>query len=199
MPSSTALVLPGELPPTRLCTRADTQSGFECESTSLNNFFRDWAHRNERSHANKTWVLPRPDDRPELPSVLGYYTLSATVIPRAEYLRVLEILPKQASDAGYGDSPLYLIGRLARHSALRGSTSSGRTLGAILLLDAFERILMCHAQMGGVAVVVDAETADAAGFYSKYGFVSQEEANARWPRKMLLRIETVLKAFHAVR
>lgn len=199
MPSFAAPVLPDELPPTRPCTREDTRSGFECESTQLNHFFRDWAHRNERSHVNKTWVLPRPEGCLELPPVLGFYTLCATSISREEYVRALNIPPKQASDARYIESPLYLIGRLARHRALHGSTSSGRKLGAILLLDAFERVLVCHSQIGGVAVVVDAETEHAANFYAPYGFVFQDETETRWPRKMLLKIETLLAATHIAR
>ncbi|HYO64953.1 MAG TPA: GNAT family N-acetyltransferase, partial [Archangium sp.] len=137
-----------------------------------------------------TWVLRRPEDRPELPLVLGFYTLTLGAIER-------ESLPPEVTRRlPHYPLPAILIGRLARDERVRG-----QGIGERLLADAHLRALTVNAQAGGVVVIVDAKDPPASGFYARFGYaplLQVQPAPAprpEWPRRMFLPIATLRKSF----
>jgi predicted GNAT family N-acyltransferase len=114
-----------------------------------------------------------PDDK-----VIGYYTLSAHAILRAE------LSDEQAKGIPRHDRiPAFLIGRLARDISVKR-----QGMGELLLMDAFARLAAVEAS--GRAVVVDPIDDRAREFYAKYGFVPLGGATAR----LFLPMATVRKA-----
>jgi predicted GNAT family N-acyltransferase len=100
-------------------------------------------------------AVGQPDKR-----VLGYYTLSASVLTLADLPDDLaRKLPR------YPQLPVTLLGRLAVDQATKG-----QGLGEHLLLDALHRSLVHADQIAAIAVVVDAKSEEAARFYGNYGF-----------------------------
>lgn len=192
MRSSTALVLPDELPATRLCTPEDGQSGFECEHASLNNFFRDFAVRHQRQDISRTWVLPRPEGTSQLPPVLGFYTLTLAEVSTQDYVSAAGIHPKKTPR--FAALPVILLGRLARHQMLRGLKSDGATIGEVLLDDAQLRALSICELAGGVAVIVDAKDEHAADFYEKHGYRPLAPGAQAWPRRMFYPMTAIRSA-----
>jgi GNAT superfamily N-acetyltransferase len=90
----------------------------------------------------------------------GYYTLSSGSINLTDLpADVARKLPR------YPAVPVVLLGRLA--VALE---HQGRGFGAALLFDALRRALAQSAQVGAMAVVVDAKGDAARSFYERYGF-----------------------------
>lgn len=199
-PASSAFFPPPETQP---LTSADAASGFTCESPELTRFFRGQASQNQRRDMSHTWVLRRPEGRPELPLVLGFYTLTLGAIER-------ETLPPElARRLPRYPIPALLIGRLARDARVRG-----RGIGERLLADAHLRALAVNAQAGGVAVIVDAKDPPAYSFYAKFGYAPllqlqpvpgthPDEAphspvpapRPEWPRRMFLPMATLRKSF----
>ena len=99
-------------------------------------------------------AVSQPDKR-----VLGYYTLSASVLTLADLPDDLaRKLPR------FPQLPMTLLGRLAVHQAIKG-----QGLGEHLLLDALQRSLMHADQIAAIAVVVDAKSEEASRFYGHYG------------------------------
>ncbi len=173
-------------------TRADTASGFECEEPALNDFFRQYARQGHSAGMSKTWVLRRPETRPELPLVLGYYTLTVATVERAE------LPPDMLKGLGQYPIPVVRIGRLARDLRAKGlRTTDGLTLGEHLLQDAHLRALFVANQAGSLAITVDAKGPRAADFYGSFGYRplrSAGAADAPWPRSLFLPMETVRSA-----
>jgi hypothetical protein len=173
-------------------TRADTSSGFECEEPALNEFFRQYARQGHSAGMSRTWVLRRPEARPELPLVLGYYTLTIATVEREE-------LPADLlKGLGQYPIPVVRIGRLARDLRAKGlRTTEGLTLGEKLLQDAHLRALFVANQAGSLAITVDAKGPRAEAFYASFGYRplrSAVVANAPWPRGLFLPMETVRRA-----
>jgi hypothetical protein len=62
----------------------DAGSGFSCGKHSLDDYLKRHAVRNDRAGIGRAYVLRRAeDDPPELPHVLGFYTLSMAVAESA--------------------------------------------------------------------------------------------------------------------
>lgn len=164
----------------------DGKSGFECGSEPLDAFFRAYAGQNQRSGVSRTWVLRRPDD-PNLPRVLGFYTLALGTLEK----RVLS--QDLSKGLPHYPVPVAIIGRLARHLRVRG-----QGYGERLLLDAHERVLAISEQAGCFAIVVDAKDAAAAAFYKGFGYSPLESSNAEshvWPQRMVQSLK-IIRAAH---
>ena len=101
--------------------------------------------------------------------VLGYYTLSASVLTLADLPDDLaRKLPR------YPQLPVTLLGRLAVDQATKG-----QGLGEHLLLDALNRSLTHADQIAAMAVVVDAKDESAASFYRRFGFIALQAEPSR--------------------
>ena len=131
----------------------------------LNNYLRDRAGQDTRSHASVCYILRQQDS----PSICGYYTLSATSIELGHLpAAVAKRLPR------YPHVPAALIGRLAVDRLHHGSG-----YGGLLVADALARCRRLSGSLGMVAVLVDAKNPAAELFYAHYGFAQLEGVNRR--------------------
>jgi GNAT superfamily N-acetyltransferase len=149
------------------------RAGFTCGAEALDQYLRQQARQDAEKHVAAPFVLVEPPSA----DVLGYYTLSASIIDVADITADLaRKLPR------YPQLPVTLIGRLAVHERLKG-----QGCGALLLMDALHRSLMHAAEVAAMAVVVDAKDDAASKFYRHFSFLPLQ----RDARRMYLPIKTV--------
>jgi len=91
-------------------------------------------------------------------SVIGYYTIAAHLLKRAD-------LPRSIGRGNPNYIPAVLLARLALDRKLHG-----QGLGAALLADALMRIVAATKVVAARFVVVDAIDEPAASFYERHGF-----------------------------
>jgi GNAT superfamily N-acetyltransferase len=157
------------------------RDSFDCGDPDLNEFLLRHARQNHDKGGSKTFIAtPANDDR----RILGFYSLSPASI---DYARTPALLKKGL--ARY-DVPVFRLGRLAVDL-----TVHGQGLGGQLLLTAGRRCLLAAAQVGGVALLIDAKNERAASWYEGYGAVPLLDAS----RSLLLPLTTVEAALKAAR
>lgn len=153
--------------------RQHQRDDFQCGIDALDRYLKQQAHQEADKHVAAPFVLVWGDN----PSVLGYYTLSASSISAAD------IAPELASKLPrYPQLPVTLIGRLAINARLKG-----QGMGAFLLVDALWRCFEHAANVAAVAVVVDAKDDNAAAFYRHFRFLALQTD----PRRLYLPMKTV--------
>ena len=135
--------------------RHHDRRAFDCGDAALNEYLRRYARQNHESGGAKTFVAASPS---EPARVLGYYTISPGAI---EFPRVPADLTRRL---GRYDVPVFRLGRLAVDR-----TAQGQGLGGELLLAAGERALAVAAEVGGVALAIDAKSSEAARWYARFG------------------------------
>ena len=102
-------------------------ASFSCGSAALDRYLRQQARQDAEKRVAAPFVLVEP---PEL-RVLGYYTLSASVLDASELPDILaRKLPR------YPQLPVTLLGRLAIDQSMKGNG-----MGQFLLMDALRRSL----------------------------------------------------------
>ena len=116
---------------------------------------RRYARQNHASGGAKTFDAA---SLPEPARVLGYCTISPGSI---EFPRVPADLTKRLDRH---DMPVFRLGRLAVDCSAQGH---GR--GGDLLMAAGERALAVAAEVGGVALAIDAKSTEAARWYARFG------------------------------
>ena len=132
------------------------RAAFSCGQEELDRYLREQAGQEERRKVATCFVLV---DREE-DAIVGYYTLSAATLAATELPEDLaKRLPR------YPNLPAILLGRFAVDSRYQNRGFARR-----LLVDALLRALGATAQVGAVAVIVDAKDEAAASFYEHYGF-----------------------------
>jgi len=131
------------------------RKSFDCGSPELNEYFERYARQNHESGGAKTFVLVSPADPVR---VMGFYSISPGAI---EFARVPAKLTKKL---GRHEVPVFRLGRLAIDRSVQG-----RGLGGDLLLAAGERALAVAAEVGGVALAIDAKDEKAAKWYERFG------------------------------
>lgn len=139
-----------------LLDKTHDRAAFSCGVEALDRYLREQAGQDMRRDVATVYVLRSV----ESPTVLGYYTLSASSI---EYTALAPELVRRLPR--YDLLPVSLIGRLAVDRQV-----SGQGLGQSLLLDALYRSFMLRKQIGLMAVAVDAKDDRARQFYERYGF-----------------------------
>ena len=149
------------------------RSRFHCGSVSLDRYLQQQARQDAEKRVAAPFVALGPGD----PRVLGYFTLSASLLP-------LQDLPDDITRKlpRYPQLPVTLLGRLAVDQ-----TTKGQGLGEFLLLDALHRSLTTAAQIAAMGVIVDAKDDAAAAFYRHFSFIALQ-AN---PRRLFLPMKTV--------
>jgi GNAT superfamily N-acetyltransferase len=136
--------------------RRHERTEFTCGSRELDRYLKQQARQDADKHVAAPFVLVEPPAA----EVLGYYTLSASLVEVADIAADLaRKLPR------YPRLPVTLIGRLAVHARLQGQGA-----GALLLMDALHRSLTHSTEIAAMAVVVDAKDDAAAGFYCRFDF-----------------------------
>lgn len=145
--------------------RQHDRTAFHCGSEALDRYLKQQARQDADKRVAAPFVAVRPPDT----RVLGYYTLSASVLTLTELPEELaRKLPR------YPQLPVTLLGRLAVDQSTKG-----QGLGEHLLLDALHRSLAHADQIAAMAVVVDAKDEAAEAFYRHYGFLTLQTLPSR--------------------
>ena len=138
--------------------RHHDRKGFDCGSPDLNEYLERYARQNHETGGAKTFVAVLPVDPTR---ILGFYSISPGAI---EFARVPSKLTKKL---GRYDVPVFRLGRLAIDLSRQG-----QGLGGELLIAAGERALAVAAEVGGIALVIDAKDDQAARWYERFGALS---------------------------
>lgn len=153
------------------------RSRFACGTEALDRYLAQQARQDMDKRVAAAFVAVRPPDL----RVLGFYTLSSSVLPLSDLPDAqARKLPR------YPQLPVTLLGRLA----VDGS-AKGQDLGEHLLLDALYRSLAHADQIAAAAVVVDAKDEGAARFYARYGFLPLQST----PGRLFIPMATVATLF----
>ena len=153
------------------------RGGFSCGSGALDRYLQQQARQDADKRVAAPFVLVEPPST----RVLGYYTLSASVIQAKELPDDLASkLPR------YPQLPVTLLGRLAVDLTLKN-----RGIGQFLLMDALWRCLGAATQIAAMAVLVDAKDQAAEAFYSHFGFIPLQQQ----PARLFLPMKTVAGLF----
>jgi GNAT superfamily N-acetyltransferase len=127
---------------------------FDSGNDTLDGWLRRAARHAKAANTGRTFVWAEPGS----PGVVGYFTLAAHLVRRAD-------VPKSVGHGSPDAIPAILLARMALDRSLQG-----RGLGGQLLLDALERAVDASARAAARLVVVDAIDDQAAAFYQRYGF-----------------------------
>lgn len=137
-------------------TEHHDRSQFDCGHPALDQYLKQYARQNEEKGVSRTFVLVREGEQ----GVLGYYTLAGGEFARDNLpAKVAKKLPNYPV-------PVIVLGRLAVDQSIQGAK-----LGRLLLKDALHRAFDASETVGLFAVYVRAIDANAAAFYSKFGFI----------------------------
>ena len=156
--------------------RRHDRAGFDCGVAALNNYLQRYARQNHEGGGAKTFVAV-PPDKPS--AILGYYTISPGAMTFASAPATLR------RKLGRYDVPVFRLGRLAV-----SLTVQGRGLGSDLLLAAGERVMAVAAEVGGVALAIDAKDERAARWYERFGALRLLDD----PLKLVLPLDTIAAA-----
>lgn len=156
--------------------RHHDRKSFDCGSPDLNDYLKRYARQNHASGGAKTFVAVPPA---EPAHILGYYSISPGAI---EFARVPANLTRKL---GRYDVPVFRLGRLAVERSLQG-----QGLGGDLLLAAGERALAVTAEVGGVALAIDAKDENAARWYERFGALPLQDD----PLKLILPLVAIADA-----
>ncbi len=156
------------------------REAFDCGDAQLNEFLRRHARQSHDRGGAKTFAAaPINDER----RVLGFYSLSPASI---DYARTPALVSKGL--AKY-EVPVFRLGRLAVDLSMQG-----HGLGGQLLLAAGRRCIQAAAEVGGVALLIDAKNARVTGWYKAHGAISLLDA----PLSLVLPLATLAAALKAV-
>ena len=140
--------------------RDHDRAAFRCGEPALDEYLSKYARQNHESGVSRTFIAVRTA---EPAVILGYYSLAAGAIPRAD-------LPTpEVRRLRFPNFPLP-VARLARLAVDR--SQQGKGIGAGLLYDALSRCLHVAENLGIAALVIDAKDEKAKAFYSRYEFVA---------------------------
>jgi predicted GNAT family N-acyltransferase len=147
-----------------LDSKVHDRAAFSCGAPELDRYIREHASQDVKRDVARVFVAVQAG----APTVCGYYSLSAASFQR-------DSLPaNQAKRLPRYPVPAVLLGRLAVDESKRG-----QGLGAFLLMDALNRVLLATQTLAVHAVIVDARDDTAAAFYRKYGFIPFND-HKRW-------------------
>ncbi|MGO9312855.1 MAG: GNAT family N-acetyltransferase [Syntrophobacteraceae bacterium] len=159
-------------------SKAHDRQAFDCGEAALNEFLQRHARKSHELGGAKTFLAIDDDKK----TILGFYSLSPASI---EYARTPDIVRRGL--ARY-DVPAFRLARLAVDRKMQG-----QGLGGQLLLAAGRRCLLASAEVGGVALLIDAKNDRAAGWYAGYGAMPLADA----PLKLLLPLSTIAATLKA--
>jgi len=156
--------------------RHHDRDGFDCGAPDLNEYIRRYARQNHQSGGAKTFVAVAPA---EPARVMGFYSISPGAIA---FARVPAILTRRL---GRYEVPVFRLGGLAVDRSMQG-----QGLGGDLLLAAGARALAVAAEVGGVALAIDAKDENAARWYERFGALPLLDD----PLKLILPLATIAEA-----
>lgn len=155
------------------------RDAFDCGEAALNDFLRRHARKSHEQGGAKTFcAVDDADGR----RILGFYCLSPASVA---FGRTPETVKRGLARH---DVPVFRLGRLAVDRSVQG-----KGLGGQLLLAAGRRCLLVAAQVGGVALLIDAKNERVAHWYASYGAVPLLDA----PLTLVLPLKTIHAALAA--
>ena len=157
------------------------REAFDCGEAALNEFLQRYARKSHEMGGAKTFLAI--DDAGNK-TILGYYSLSPASIA---YARTPELIRRGLARH---DVPAFRLARLAVDLRVQG-----QGLGGQLLLSAGKRCLLASAEVGGVAMLIDAKSTRVAAWYASYGALPLLDA----PLSLVLPLTTVEAALKAAR
>jgi GNAT superfamily N-acetyltransferase len=160
-------------------SRAHNRQAFDCGEPALNEFLQLHARKSHELGGAKTFLAIDDGDGK---TVLGFYSLSPASVA---YARTPKIVHRGLARH---DVPCF---RLARLAVDRSVQKQG--LGGQLLLAAGRRCLLASAEVGGVALLIDAKNPSVAKWYESYGAVPLADA----PLTLLLPLQAIAAALKA--
>jgi GNAT superfamily N-acetyltransferase len=138
--------------------RHHDRKSFDCGSGELNAYLDRYARQNHEAGGAKTFVAVPPT----VPArVMGFYSISPGAVAFAS------VPAKLTKKLGRYEVPVFRLGRLAIDRSVQG-----QGLGGDLLLAAGERALAVSAEVGGVALAIDAKDEKAAKWYERFGAIA---------------------------
>jgi GNAT superfamily N-acetyltransferase len=135
--------------------RHHDRKSFDCGAADLNDYLARYARQNHESGGAKTFVAV---SSAEPARILGFYSISPGSI---EFARVPASVTRKL---GRYEVPVFRLARLAVDRSVQG-----QGIGGDLLLAAGERALAVAAEVGGVALTIDAKDENAARWYGRFG------------------------------
>lgn len=159
--------------------KSHDREAFDCGDSALNDFLRRHARKTHDLGGAKTF-LAIADAPPQ--TILGFYSLCPGSI---EFARAPELIRRGLARH---EVPVFRLARLAVDRL-----QQGKGLGGQLLLDAGRRCLLVAAQVGGVALLIDAKDSSVARWYAGFGAVPLLDA----PLSLLLPLKTIEAALAA--
>ena len=135
--------------------RRHDRKRFDCGVSELNAYLARYARQNHESGGAKTFVAVPPAQPTR---ILGYYAISPGAIAFSR------VPPELTGKLGRYDLPVFRLGCLAVDRSVQ---SQG--LGGELLLAAGLRALAVAAEVGGVALAIDAKDEEAVRWSQRFG------------------------------
>jgi GNAT superfamily N-acetyltransferase len=149
------------------------REAFDCGEEALNEFLRRYARKSHELGGAKTFLAIDDSDNH---TILGFYSLSPASV---SYATTPEIVRRGLARH---DVPAFRLARLGVHRQVQG-----QGLGGQLLLAAGKRCLLASAEIGGVALLIDAKNEKVGRWYAGYGAVPMLDT----PLSLLLPLTTV--------
>jgi GNAT superfamily N-acetyltransferase len=144
--------------------------GFDCGEGVLDDWLKRRAMTNQLSGASRTFVVADPVGR-----VFGYYAIAAGAVAHQQATSAVR---RNMPDP----IPVMVLARLAVDRQVQGIK-----LGASLLQDAVNRVVVVSQSVGVRALLVHALDDRAKAFYAHYGF----QESPQHPMTLMLRLNTV--------
>lgn len=160
--------------------RNHDRNGFDCGSPELNLYLSRYARQNHESGGAKTFVAASVT---EPTRILGYYAISPGAI---DYAHVPTSVTRRL---GRYDVPVFRLGRLAV-----SLDTQGQRLGSALLFAAGRRALAVAAEVGGVALAIDAKDERAAEWYQRFGALRLLDSRLRLVLPLATIAEVIARA-----
>ncbi len=134
-------------------SKTHNRTNFSCGRPELDRYIREIASQDVKRDLARVFVVLDGAD------VVGFYSLSGDIVKK-------EDLPEShAKKLPHRPIPAVLLGRMAVDN-----TQQGRGLGAWLMRDALDKVLLASELIGFYAVTVDAKDG-AVEFYLQYEFI----------------------------
>lgn len=154
------------------------REAFDCGDSALNEFLHRYARKSHDLGGAKTFLAIEDGSA----TILGFYSLSAASVAYAQVPELVKRGLARHEVPGF---------RLARLAVDRRFQAQG--LGGQLLLTAGKRCLRAAAEVGGVAMVIDAKNERVAQWYTSYGALPLLDV----PLSLLLPLKTIEEALRA--
>lgn len=149
------------------------RANFDCGETALNEFLRRHARQSHQRGGAKTFVAVEDENSSR---ILGFYSLAPASLA---FERTPAVVKRGLARH---EVPVFRLARLAVDRSVHGAG-----LGGQLLVAAGRRCLRAAAQVGGVALLIDAKDDQAAEWYARFGAIPLLDT----PLSLLLPLQTI--------